>query len=131
MIKELRKTSSPISITYSKGDFSNNLLGTNFKVDNSHENIVFSIDLSSNNKVRNKDTNSYYDVNDLLIKHSELETLQIFENKIIYDISLLFKNNKSKNWELELIIAEKGTLKYKINKIQIDGNITFHVNCLL
>jgi hypothetical protein len=75
MINTLRKGTSTIYVGYVNGNNSE-LFARNFTLDASGEAVVLSIDLSPNQRVRNKESNCYYDINELL---ESLESVKYFE----------------------------------------------------
>ncbi|MFC2027122.1 hypothetical protein ACFLU3_00385 [Chloroflexota bacterium] len=127
MKRSLRKTSSGVSVTYSTGNFSNNLTGTNFTVEATDEIIRVGIDLSSNLRVRNKQSNCYFDANELAKDHSLLKSLRIDGSKIIASLIETRQMYIDASWELELSLGEKGLFKYSVSVSGSNGSIFFNI----
>lgn len=124
MKRSLRKTAASVSVTYSDGNFSNNLTGTEFELEQSEGVICLSINLAGNLGVKNKAANCYSDACELAEDHASLKSVQIDEGKIID--GLLNANQKTPNarWELKLLLGEKGTFKYSV-KPEISNSSVF------
>jgi len=82
MKRSLRKTSAAVSVTYSTGNFSNNLTGTNFTIEAEDKIVKIGIGLSCNLRIKNKESNCFYDANELAQDHDQLKSLQIDDKKI-------------------------------------------------
>jgi hypothetical protein len=124
MKRSLRKTTAGVSVTYSDGNYSNNLMGTEFELEQSEAGICLSINLASNLAVRNKSANCYSDACELAEDHASLKSVQIDESQVID--GLLNANQKTPNarWELKLLLGEKGTFRYSV-KPEISNRSVF------
>ena len=123
MKRILRKTSAGVSITYSTGNFSNNLTGTNFAVEVNDGCIKVSIDLSCNLRVRNKQSNCFFDANELAEDHSLLKSLQLNNEHVIDGLIKTTQANPDADWELELSLVEKGLFNYSISVSFSNGSV--------
>jgi hypothetical protein len=61
MKRSLRKGVVGVSVTYSDGDYSNNLTGCNIELEQVSNCLCISVDLARNIRVRNKQENCFYD----------------------------------------------------------------------
>jgi len=127
MKRSLRKTTASVSVTYSHGNFSNNLTGTDFELEYSEVQICLSINLEGNLSVRNKSANCYSDVCELAEDNASLRSVQIDDSHVID--GLLDANNKCANarWTLKLFLGEKGTFGYSVKPEMSDGGILLSV----
>ena len=73
----LRKGNVRIPITYVDGGFSNILHASDFSVEADEKRVVFSMDFSTNQRTRSKESHSRYDVLELMRKHDKVKFLQI------------------------------------------------------
>src|SRR5271157_239294 len=123
----LRKTSAGVSVTYTDGNYSNNLVGSDFTLDASDESICVSVDLSCNLRVRDKDSNSYYDACELAEEHSKLLSLEIDDLRITNGLGTAHQRHRKARWQLELRMGDKGIFRYWVRPIGRDENIIFRV----
>ena len=77
MKKALRKSVVGVSVTYSNGDYSNNLTGCNIELEYVSNCFCLSIDLTRNIRVRNKQENCFYDRYELAKQRLKLSSVQI------------------------------------------------------
>jgi hypothetical protein len=77
MKRSLRKGYEHVHVTYRDGGYSNNLNADDFSVEADDDRVLFSMDFSRNKNPRAKESNSYYDVEELLEKSSEVKFFQI------------------------------------------------------
>jgi hypothetical protein len=127
MKRSLRKTPAGVSVSYSDGNYSNDLTGTDFIVEESEGCICLSIDLSGNLRVRNKESNCYYDVCELAEQHSSLKSVQIDENQVIDGLTTVYRRSPNARRELKLLLGEKGAFKYSVTPTESDGSIFLNV----
>jgi len=123
----LRKTAAHVSITYSHGNFSNNLNGTDFLLHESENEILLTVDLSSNLRVRNKESNCYSDAIELARDHSTLDMLQIDEQQIIDGLVSAKKKNPNAPWYFQINLDDKGSFKYLVTPTLSNGSLFFNV----
>ena len=90
MVK-LRKGSFSLSLTYSDGNFSNNLVGDNAYYETWVNTCELSFDLKRNFRSRNKDGNDYLDINELNEQRDKLQTVQIFDSSIASTIKKIIR----------------------------------------
>lgn len=107
MIKTLSKSSRNFYISYVNGNFTDNLFGKNFQIEDSNNVINFIIDISGNFHVKNKHENSYYDIQEFSEDRNDLKTVEIdgqniyentvkeLSNKSDYELNLTFKFNEN------------------------------------
>lgn len=127
MKRSLRKTSEGVSVTYSNGNFSNNLTGTLFTIEAADDIVEIGIDLSCNLKVKNKQSNCFYDVNELAEDHALLEAVQIDNDRIIDDLIKENKKYPDAVWKLKLSLGDKGVLKYTVSVSGSNGSVFFNI----
>jgi hypothetical protein len=127
MKRSLKKTSVGVSVTYSTGNFSNNLTGTDFTIEAEDDIIEIGIDLSCNLKVKNKESNCFYDANELAEDHSLLKSIQIDDDKIIDGLSKANKKYPDAVWKLELSLGDKGIFKYTVSVSGSNGSVFFNI----
>ena len=127
MKRSLRKTTADISITSSDGNFSNNLTGTEFELEESEDRICLSINLAGNLGVRNKTANCYADACELVEDHSSLESVQIDERQIIDGLIAARQRTPNARWELKLLLGEKGTFTYSVKPTTSNGSVFLNV----
>lgn len=127
MNRSLRKTAASVSVTYSHGNFSNNLTGTEFELELSEKDICLSINLWGNLSVRNKSANCYSDACELAEDHALLESVQIDDSQVID--GLLNAHQKAPNacWKVKLLLGEKGTFDYPVNPELANGSVFLNV----
>ena len=127
MQRILRKTAAHVSVTYSHGNFSNNLNGTDFLLHESEKEILLTVDLSTNLRVRNKASNCYADAIELASDHSKLAMLQIDEQQIIDGLISAKKKNPNAPWYFQINLGEKGSFKYSVTPTLSNGSLFFNV----
>jgi len=127
MKRSLRKTSAGVSVTYSNGNFSNNLTGTDFAVEVNDCIIKVSIDLSCNLRVRNKESNCFFDANELAEDHTLLKSIQIDNQQIFDGLIKTREANPDAVWELELSIGDKGLFNYPVTVSGSKGGVFFNI----
>ncbi|HJW30061.1 MAG TPA: hypothetical protein VJ508_12555 [Saprospiraceae bacterium] len=126
----LRKTAALISVTYSDENYTDNLVGTEFELEQSEEIICLNINLTGNLSAEHKLAlaNCYLDACELAEHYSLLKSIHIdSESKIIG--GLLKANRKTPNakWELKLLLGTLGTFKYSIKPSMSNGDFFLDV----
>lgn len=127
MKRSLRKTTTGISVTYTGGNYSNNLRGTEFELEEAEGRVCLSINLESNLRVRNKSTNSYTDACELARDHSTLKWVQIDEDQVVDGLIAASQRTPNARWELKLRLGEKGTFTYSIKPRKVNGSVFLDV----
>lgn len=127
MKRSLRKTTIGLSVTYSNGSYSNNLMGANITLEESKDSLFLCIDLSSNLRVRNKASNCYYDACELVEQHSSLKSVQIHETQVIDGLVAAHQKIPAAYWKLELTLGERGVFKYFIEPTESNGSVFLNV----
>ena len=123
----LRKTTTSVSVTYSNGNYSNNLTGTDFELERSEFQICLSINLVGNLTVRNKAANCYYDACELAADSALLKAVQIDEDQVIDGLSAANRNTPNANWQLSLGLGEKGKFDYAVKPEMVNGSLFLNV----
>lgn len=128
MNRYLRKTTASVSVTYSHGNFSNNLTGTEFELDVSEKGICLSINLRGNLSVRNKSANCYSDACELAEDHALLKSVQIDDSQVIG--GFLNANQKAPNasWKIILLLGEQGTFDYPVKPEMSNSSLFLNVS---
>lgn len=124
----LRKITASVSITYSNGNFSNNLTGTEFKLEASEKDICLNINLWGNLSVRNKSANCYSDACELAEDHALLESVQIEDSQVIDGLLNAKKNSPSACWKIKLLLGEQGTFDYPVKPKMLNGSLFLNVS---
>jgi hypothetical protein len=127
MERSLRKSAAGVSVTYSDGNYTNNLTGSDFTVEESQGHIFLRIDLSRNLHVRNKEDYCHYDACELAEQHSKLRSVQIDHDQVIKGLAAASRRVPHASWELELALGEKGTFKYRVQPRESIGSIFLDV----
>jgi len=127
MKQSLRKSTSGISVTYSNGNYTNNLVGAEFELDESESRICLNINLDGNLRVRNKAVNCYDDACELAECHTILKAVQIDEEQIIKGLIKAHQRNPSAHLELQLRLGEKGTFLYSVEQKRTDIGVILNV----
>lgn len=117
MGRTLRKSSIPVSIGYSTGDFSNNLRAGPCEMDERDGLAYLILDMSLNLRTRDKQENSYIDACELVEKHLDLKRIEIDEGILGKWVALSGVPNRERSLaerRLEIILKNKGTFTYLI-----------------
>ena len=127
MKRPLRRSVVGVSVTYSGGDYSNNLIGCNLELEYVSNRFCVSIDLTRNIRVRNKHENCFYDGCQLIEQHAELSSVQIDDEQVFERLAPVFKRFPRGTWQIELSLGEKGTFKYLATPKTLNGSVVFDV----
>lgn len=127
MKRLLRKTAASVSVTYSDGNYSNNLAGTEFELEQSEAGICLNINLEGNLSVRNKFASCYSDACELAEDHASLKSVQIDDSQVVD--GLLSANQKTPNarWKLKLLLGNKGVLNYSAKPEMSNGSVFLNI----
>ncbi len=123
----LRKTATSVSITYSNGNYSNNLTGTDFELERSEFQICLRINMVGNLNVRNKAANCYDDACELAADSALLKSVQIDEDQVINGLSSAIRNTPNANWKLSLGLGEKDSVDYSVKPEMVNGSLFLNV----
>jgi len=99
----------------------------NFAIEVKDGIIKVSIDLSSNLRVRNKESNCFFDANEFAEDHALLKSLQIDDEQTIVGLIKASQMNPDAVWELEISIGDKGLFKYKVSLSRSNGSVFFNI----
>jgi hypothetical protein len=117
MRRTLQRGPAGISLSYSDHSFSHNLTGMDFACEESGGTVRFSIDLTSNIRVRNKESaNCYQDALDFAKRHSKLKSVQI-DDPVAEKLAAVCKNLPDAVWKLDLNLGAKGTFNYSVDQV--------------
>jgi len=105
MFESLRKGNSFIDVAYTNGGYAT-LQAADFRVDKNDERVILSIDLSPNERVRNKDTNCYSDVMYLLEKLEIVESFQLHREGWIEPLASALRSHMEASRQLEIRFKE-------------------------
>ena len=125
MKKSIRRAAVGVSVTYSDGGFSNNLMGSSIEVDALPDFLCVSIDLARNIHVRNKRANCFDDGCQLAERYAKLGSVQIDDRQVLERLTAVFKRFPRTKWQIELSLGEKGTFKYLTRPRMLTGGIIF------
>lgn len=120
-------------MTYTDGNFSNNLYGTEFELEESEDVLCLSINMDCNLRVRNKDANNYTDACDLAYYYEVLESIQIDDPKVIKGLIAGHSNRPHAHWKLILRLGVKGIFRYAASpKPECSGSsVVFNIHEVL
>jgi hypothetical protein len=79
----LRKLAASIGLAFADGTQAQTLVGTDFTLERSSNDLLLRIDLSSNLQSRNKGLLCYYEAQGLLLQHAQLQSLRIGEKELV------------------------------------------------
>lgn len=127
MKRSLKKTTASVSVTYSDGNYSNNLMGTEFELEQSGADICLCINLESNLSVRNKSANCYSDACELAEDQASLKSVQIDDSQVIGGILSANEKTPNAHWKLKLLLGNNGTLSYSIKPEMSNGSVFLNV----
>ena len=122
-MKIIRKGSFALAITYSDGNFTNNLIGDNATYDTRMNTCEFTFDLKRNFRSRNKDSNDYIDINELNDQRDKLRTVQIFDSSIAATIKEIEENN-SMEFRATFLMDSFPRLLCKIHSFAFDDTVS-------
>ena len=127
MKRSLRKGTAGISIEYVTGDYSNNLVGAEFELEELGTDICINIDLTGNLRVRNKATNSYADAIELIEDHASLKSVQIDDVQVVKGLVAAHHRSPNARWMLKLFAGERNAFTYLITPKGLDGSVLLNV----
>jgi len=130
----IRKGSFSLSLTYSDGNYSNNLFGDKAYYDAWLNTCELSFDLKRNFRSRNKDGNDYIDVNELNEERDKLRTIQIFDSSIASTIKKKREEINSMEFRVSLLMDSYPRIICKIHNFTFDDTIsavTFRIEKIL
>lgn len=126
----LKKSKENIHIEYDDGDFSNNLFGSNFTLipNSANKSLELRIDLSSNFRVRNKQTNTYYDMMELERNIDRLKVLSFNDKTVIKLLKQIWNNLnfKVENLILSVFLRQAHSFDVSLEKDGV-GNLVFTI----
>ena len=124
MKRLLKKISSGIWVGYSNGDYSTNLRGRNYEI----EDACLTIDLSGNFRVKNKRANCYSEVCELAESAARLNKVQILDEQVIDGLGKAIQSGFDLK-ELKLIVDGRGTFKYYIGGLKkVSGSLFINID---
>lgn len=130
----IRKGSFSLSLTYSDGNFTNNLNGDNASYDTCVNICELSFDLKRNFRSRNKDSNDYMDINELNEQRDKIRTVQIFDSSIATAIKKKIEENNSMEFRATFLMDSFPRLLCKIHSFTFDDSVsavTFRIEKIL
>src|ERR1700683_5448254 len=92
MTRSLRKGHGFVDAEYENGGYST-LHARDFIVRASEDGVVFSFDLSHNQRIKNKSANAYLDVQELIEKSSSLRSLELGREKWLDPLAQALKQH--------------------------------------
>ena len=120
MIRKLRVTTAGVSVIYTNGNYTNNLIGNNFAAEIKDDHVVLIVDLAPSFRVRNKSTNTFYDANELADDSDQLESLTICDDKVPKELKKYRIKHKDLPWKLRILLDERGEFEYS-GKVKADA----------
>lgn len=120
----LKKLETEITVNYADSGYTNDLFGSSFTVGDLGDSVILSIDLASNFRVRNTDSNRYADACELVENQSILESIQIDDEDLTDAVTAIHRRHPKKQWRLHLLLGAEETLQYEI-KIEALGDSLF------
>jgi hypothetical protein len=128
MKRTLRKGSSHVHVTYRNGGFTNNLWGREFTLEDRDNTLVLGIDMSSNLRVRNKQSNAYLDAAELAEQWNEVEFIQLESDLVLEPLSSYWHRMRNPSIVLSLSLGNHGCARYDV-KPEVLG-ISLQLNVL-
>ena len=92
MKRRLRVTRAAVDVQYSNGDYSNNLVGTDFALQGDATETVFSVDLSLNVSTRHRESNSFLDAEEFARKPALLESVHFSDAQVSAGVAADYEN---------------------------------------
>ena len=126
MIKSLRKADTLVHVEYLDGGYSS-LHARDFTLEADAQRILFSFDFSPNERVRNKDSNCYHDVMELIEKSSHVKSFELPEETWLSPLCESMKRCPHASWELEVRFKSGATRKYHYSLDIAADNLIFVV----
>lgn len=133
-MKIIRKGSFALAITYSDGNFTNNLIGDNATYDTRVNTCEFTFDLKRNFRSKNKDSNDYIDINEMNEEREKLRTIQIFDSSIASTIKEKREEINSMEFRVSLLMDSYQRIICKIHNFTLDDSVsavTFRIEKIL
>lgn len=127
MFISLKKTNAAVSVAYSDGDFSNNLSGADFKIEKSAHEIVLSVDLGQNFKVRNKAQNDFLDATHLEEKLGLLSSLSVNDQQVASGVEKAISSYPAASFRLELVLRDAAKVSLKAKPVVDAGSVQFQI----
>jgi hypothetical protein len=128
MRREIRKAYSEVHITYQNENYTNNLNAENFTIDANPERVIWSMDFSTNQRTRHKDSNSYLDAQQLLEDWGNVKFFQIFEEKLCKEIRDVADNMEPTPWFVEMRFKDGEAHTLPVRLRGHNGMIQMNVN---
>jgi hypothetical protein len=91
--RRLRATRAAVDVQYSDGDYSNNLVGTDFALQDDATTTLLSVDLSSNIRTRHRESNSFLDAEEFARKPVSLKSVHIADAQVSAGIAAQRQQN--------------------------------------
>lgn len=113
-----------MSLTYSDGNYTNNLNGYDATYDTQGNICEFTFDLKRNFRSRYKDGNDYIDVNELNEQSDKLRTIQIFDSSIASTIKEKSEEINSMEFRVSLLMDSYPRIICKIHNFTFDGSVS-------
>ena len=115
MKHSIRKKSASLSLSYSDGDYTNNLSGYSISYEIDGEVLVLEVDIEPNYRVRNKDGNAYLDAIEFTEKKNLLKSFELTEDQVYSRVREVLVREKLRRIHLRLLVGPGATCLYEIN----------------
>ena len=119
MVRSIRKSTTHLGLTYSNGNYTNNLFCKNIEIDTTTKTNKVILNLEGNLRVQNKEVNSYADAKELIEEHRDLSLIQISEDQVTQALIAAEKKNPSYPWQLEITLGAQITYLYNLDDLKL------------
>ena len=99
---------------------------SDFTLEADDERILLSVDLSPNQRVRNKDSNCYHDITELVEKLDRVEYFEFYPEEWLTPLAESVGKHPDASQELEIRFKSERSRTYK-GKLRKQGNVLFVV----
>jgi hypothetical protein len=89
--------------------------------------VLFSMDLSANERMRSKESNMYLDVNKLIERAGEVQSFQLPRETWLYPLATALKKRREASWELEIRFKDSRSHTYKFDLEATEHDLHFRV----
>ena len=118
-------------ITYQNGGYSNNLWAQNSTAELVEECVLFTLNLDSNFRIKNKQSNQFLDATELVESASKLKFIQIDDAQTLSGLERFWKEANKPPIKLALSLGDHGVANYSVDVESKEHYVQFDVTSLL
>lgn len=126
MVRTLRKTDSSIHVNYVNGGYST-LHARDTTLDASEDRLFVSVDLSPNQRVRNKDSHCYLDISELIQNLDGVQCFEMYPEAWLKPLADSVQENPNASHEFEIRFKDGLSHKYEGQFKRPTSNVLFVV----